>query len=266
MRTLAEIFDTELPVAMVTGSGAARVGNTVARNLAEAGCAIVLHANSSVKAAAATASELTQQGHRVLVVQGDVGVERDVKQMFQDVDSEFGRIDVLVNSAAIWKRKRFEDVTAEDVVEHFSANALGSFLCCRQAALRMFDQAAGGAIVNVGDWSVVRPYVDFAAYFPSKGAVTTMTKSLAVEFAARNPKIRVNAVLPGPVLFPTDMSAADRQAQIDSTLVKQAGSPEHVAHAVRFLIENEFITGVCLPVDGGRSIYAGPGTDRQYVD
>jgi NAD(P)-dependent dehydrogenase (short-subunit alcohol dehydrogenase family) len=266
MKTLAALFETELPVAMVTGSGAARVGNTVARDLAAAGCAVVLHANASVKAAAATASELCQQGHRALVVQGDVGDERDVRQMFDDVDREFGRIDVLVNSAAIWKRKKIEHVTATDVVEHFSANALGSFLCCQQAGLRMCDQPAGGAIVNVVDWSIVRPYVDFAAYFPSKGAVDTMTKSLAVEFAARNPRIRVNAVLPGPVLFPPEMSTVDRQAQIESTLVKQAGTPDHVAHAVRFLVENEFITGVSLPVDGGRSIYAGPGTDQQFAD
>lgn len=252
-------------VAMVTGSGAARVGNTVARDLAQAGYSIVLHARSSVQAAEQTAAELNAAGTETLVVTGDVGVEADVTKMFAAVDEQLGRIDVLVNSAAIWNRQPLEEVTAADVLENFNSNALGTFLCCQQAGLRMCQQEQGGAIVNIGDWSTVRPYRDFSAYFPSKGAVTTITKSLAVEFSSRNPQVRVNAILPGPVLFPPDMTEADRQAQIESTLVKQPGSPDHVAHAVRFLVENPFVTGVCLPVDGGRSIYAGPGTDQQYV-
>ena len=83
-----------------------------------------------------------------------------------------------------------------------------------------------------------------------------MTRDLAVELAERNPRIRVNAVLPGPVLLPPDVSAAERQAAIRGTLVKREGHPQNVADAVVALVENDFITGVCLPVDGGRSIYA----------
>ncbi len=266
MRSFAKIFDTPSPVALVTGSGAARVGNVIARDLSSAGCAVVLHARTSIEKAEATAAELRVQGGKTLVVTGDVGVEDDVRLMFAAIENEFGRLDVMVNSAAIYQRKRLEEVTAADVIGHFNANALGTYLCSQLAGLKMCQQPSGGVIVNLGDWSTVRPYRDFSAYFPSKGAVEAITFSLAVELSARNPRVRVNAILPGPVLFPPDMSNADREAQIASTLVKRPGTPEHVAHAVRFLIQNEFVTGVCLPVDGGRSIYAGPDTDQQYVE
>jgi len=118
----------------------------------------------------------------------------------------------------------------------------------------MIPQPSGGVLVNLGDWAVARPYRDYAAYFPSKGAVVALTRSLAVELASRNPRIRVNAVQPGPVMLPPDLDEEERRAAIAGTLVQRAGSPQNVADAVVALIENDYITGVCLPVDGGRSL------------
>jgi pteridine reductase len=103
---------------------------------------------------------------------------------------------------------------------------------------------------------MIRPYRDHAAYFTAKGAIPTMTRTMAVELAARNPRVRVNCVLPGPVMLPPDLPDAERAEAIAGTLVKREGRPENVAHAVEFLLENDFVTGICLPVDGGRSIYA----------
>ena len=120
----------------------------------------------------------------------------------------------------------------------------------------MVKQTSGGAIVNFGDWAFVRPYRNFAAYFPSKGAIPTLTRSLAVELAARNPRVRVNAILPGPVLLRSSLTPEQRASVIGATLVKREGTAEQMAHAVRFLLENDFVTGVCLPVDGGRSVYS----------
>jgi len=108
--------------------------------------------------------------------------------------------------------------------------------------------------VNIGDWAIARPYLGYAAYFPSKGAIPALTRSLAVELAHRNPRVRVNAILPGPAMLPESLPEAERQEAINATLVKQAGTPEHIAHAVHFLLENDFVTGVCLPVDGGRTV------------
>ena len=90
----------------------------------------------------------------------------------------------------------------------------------------------------------------------AKGAIPALTRCLAVELGTRNPRVRVNCVLPGPVLFPPDMPEAEREEAIRSTLVRREGQPENVAGAVLFFLENDFVTGVCLPVDGGRTIYA----------
>jgi pteridine reductase len=139
---------------------------------------------------------------------------------------------------------------------HFEVNTLGTFLCSQQAGLAMVRQPEGGVIVNLGDWSIARPYLDYAAYFPSKGALDALTRSLAVELGTRNPKVRVNCVHPGPVMLPADLPPKERQASIAATLVKHEGSPENVVLAVLHLIDNDFITGASLPVDGGRSIYS----------
>jgi pteridine reductase len=154
-----------------------------------------------------------------------------------------------------------EEITAGDVRRYLEVNTLGTFLLCQHVGLRMVKQPSGGVIINMGDWAPVRPYLDYAAYFPSKGAIPTLTRDLAVELGTRNPRIRVNAVLPGPVMLPKDLPDEERRLAIDGTLVKREGSPQNVADAAVSLIENDFITGVCLPVDGGRSIYA-PTSER----
>ena len=241
-------------VALVTGSGAKRVGNAVALHLAKAGYDIAVHYRSSKAEALATVGELQQLGVRAEAFTADITNENEVKQLVDQVHRTFGFVDVLVNCAAIWQSKKLEDVTAGDVRMHFDTNALGTFLLCQHVGLLMTKQVAGGVIVNIGDWAEVRPYLHYAAYFPSKGAVTAMTRTFAVELAHRNPKVRVNAVLPGPVMLPPDLPEAERREAIDGTLLKREGSPDHVAAAVLALVQNDFITGVCLPVDGGRTL------------
>jgi pteridine reductase len=228
----------------------------VADALARKGYAIAVHYRTSAQAAESTVAMLQSHGVEVATFPADLADEVAVKKMVRDVLNQFGRIDVLVNCAAIWKSKPLELVTAADVRLHFDTNALGTFLCCQHAGLAMADQPEGGVIVNVGDWAEVRPYTGYAAYFPSKGAVSAITRSLAVELGTRNPNVRVNAVLPGPVLLPPDMPEKEKLHAINATLVKREGSPANVAQAVLAFVENDFITGVCLPVDGGRTVYA----------
>ena len=195
-----------------------------------------------------------ERAPRVETFQANVAEEAEVDRLFQQAMAAFGRLDVLVTAAAVWQPKRLEDVSASDVRRHFDINALGTFLCCRRAGLIMAGQPEGGAIVTLADWAIARPYAGYAAYFPSKGAVPAMTRSLAVELALRNPNVRVNCILPGPVMLPEDLPDEERRQAIAGTLVRREGRPEHVAHAVLFLVENDFVTGVCLPVDGGRTI------------
>lgn len=245
------------PVALVTGSGKKRVGYQVAAALAARGYALAVHYHHSAAEAEETAREFAEV-HRVPVhpVKADLASESDVRAMAAQVLDRFSRIDVLVNCAGVWNRKRLEDVTAADVMEHFAVNTLGTFLPCKYFGLEMVKQPAGGCIVNVGDWADARPYLDYAAYFPSKAAIPGLTRTFAVELGTRNPRVRVNAVLPGPVLFPPDLPAGEKAESVAGTLVKDEGSPEHVSLAVLHFIDNTFTTGSCLVVDGGRTIFA----------
>jgi pteridine reductase len=244
-------------VALVTGSGKKRVGAAVADALAAAGYHVAVHFRTSATEAAETVAGLKTHGVEAEAFAADLSSGGAVRGLVAEVIQRFGRIDVLVNAAAIWESKRLEEVTEDDVKRHFEVNALGTFLMCQQVGLQMVKQPEGGVIVNVGDWAEVRPYLNYAAYFPSKGAVTTLTRCLAVELGSRNPNVRVNCVLPGPVMLPPDLPEAERKEAIAATLVKREGSPANVAKAVLAFVQNDFVTGACLPVDGGRTVYAG---------
>jgi pteridine reductase len=250
-------------VALVTGSGKRRVGWYVADALAKRGYELAIHYRTSAAEAVETINTLQGRGTKVIGFQADLTDEQAVQSMVQKLLDHYGRLDVLVNCAAIWKRKRLEVVTAADLRMHFEINTLGTFLCAQQAGLAMVKQPEGGSIINLGDWAIARPYRDYAAYFPSKGAIPTLTRCLAVELGTRNPRVRVNCILPGPVMFPLDLPEAERRQAINATLVKREGRPENIVQAVLHFIDNDFVTGVCLPVDGGRSIYApeAGGTD-----
>lgn len=243
-------------VAFVTGSGKKRVGFHVARALGQQGCDIILHYHSSKDEAEQSVRDLNGEGISTIALQADLTNETEVERLFTEIQNQKGRLDVLVNCASVWTRKKLEDTMASDVRDCFDANVLSSFLCAKHAGLMMVNQPEGGCIVNVGDWAISRPYVDHLAYFIAKGTLPTMTHALAVELAARNPKVRVNCVHPGPVMLPSDLPESEKEAAINATLVKREGSPENVAQAVVALVQNDFITGVCLPVDGGRTIYA----------
>ena len=237
-------------VALVTG-GAARVGATIVRALADGGYRVAIHANQSLDRATELVDELTQAGHDAAAFGAELRDEDAARSMVDRARRHFGRLDLLVNNAAIWAPTPLALAAADDLRRFFEVNTVSTFVCCQHAGLLMAEQATGGAIVNIGDWAVERPYRDYSAYFVSKGAIPTMTRMFAVELA---PRVRVNAVLPGPVLVPEELPAAVRERAVKGTLVQRAGRPENIAHAVLFLAQNDFVTGVCLPVDGGRTI------------
>jgi pteridine reductase len=243
-------------VALVTGSGKHRVGWHIAEALARRGYTLAVHYRTSATEAEETIAHLRTLGVQAEAIQADLTDEQAVGLLVNKVLERFGRIDVLVNCAALWQRKRLEEITAADVRRHFEVNTLGTFLCSQQAGLAMVKQSEGGCIVTLGDWAEVRPYLNYAAYFPSKGGVTALTRSLAVELGTRNPLVRVNCIMPGPVMLPPDLPEGERQQAINATLVKREGRPENIAQAVLFFLDNDFVTGVCLPVDGGRTVYS----------
>jgi pteridine reductase len=244
-------------VALVTGAGRKRLGWHIAQDLATAGYSLAIHYRTAQVEARDTVDGLVAQGAEAMALQADLSDESAVRRLVESVLHRFGRIDVLVNTAATWSPQPLESITAADVRGYLEANTLGTFLTCQHAGLAMVKQSEGGSIINFGDWATVRPYRDYAAYFPSKGAIPTLTRTMAVELGTRNPAVRVNAILPGPVMIPDDVPAAEREAAIRATLVQREGSPHHIVLAVRYLLANDFVTGTCLTVDGGRSIFAG---------
>lgn len=254
--------DRDRPVVWVTGSGARRVGRAVAIHFAEHGYNVALHARQSIADGAEGAEEIKMLGGDSLLTVGDVSDMEAMKRAVDAVQTKFGRLDALVHCAAIWDWKPLEETTVDDVRRQFEVNTLGAYVVSHCAGLRMVEQANGGSITLIGDWAVSRPYCDFSAYFVGKGAIETLVRTMAVELATRNPSIRVNGLLPGPVMLDGSISieAAERIRQ--SSLLKKHGKPEHVATAAYFLSTHEFITGVCIPVDGGRTIWAKDDTDR----
>jgi pteridine reductase len=250
------------PVVWVTGSGAPRVGRTVAEHFAHTHYRIVLHANRSVEEAEKLARAWRDEGVPCMVTRGDVSDMNAMQQAVDAIIDNFGQIDAAIHCAAIWEWRSLEDTTSEDVRRNLEINTLGSYTVAKVAGLQMVKQVSGGAIVLLGDWAIARPYRDFSAYFAGKGAIETIVRSMAVELATRNPSVRVNGILPGPVML--DPSISDEQAEQirRACLLQRHGQPEHIAQAALFLARHEFITGVSLPVDGGRTIWSGYDTDR----
>ena len=246
-------------VALVTGAGRRRVGNTIARMLAQRGYDIALHYHTAADSVRQNVAELRALGVRAEAFPADVASEVEVDRLFDEVHRKFGRLDVLVTAASRFRSKSMELTTADDLRESLEVDVLGVFLCCRRAGLVMAQQPQGGVIVTIGDWAILRPYPHYAAYLIAKGAIPTLTRVLAVEMARRNPAVRVNCIMPGPVMFPPDLPDEERQASIAGTLLGREGRPENVGKAVLSFIDNDYVTGASLVVDGGRAIAGGEG-------
>lgn len=247
-----ENFPKNSRVALITGAGKRRVGQVVAEALAARGYALAIHYRRSQSEAEKFRSQCEANGVSVELFQADLAEATSIDRMFDQVLDRFGRLDVLVTAAAIWDPTPLEKLSPADVQRNFQVNTMGTFWCCHRAGQVMVNQTEGGVIITIGDWAIHRPYLNYTAYFISKGCIPTMTRTLAVELSHRNPNIRVNCILPGPVMIPEDIAEHERTEAIRSTLLQREGRPENVASAVLFLIENDYITGICLPVEGGR--------------
>jgi NAD(P)-dependent dehydrogenase (short-subunit alcohol dehydrogenase family) len=236
--------------ALVTGS-AKRVGKVIATALAKRGANIAVHYNTSAADAEATAKELRALGVEAMTVKAELSSESEVAAMIGAVAAKFGRLDVLVNNAAVFYRTPIESVTEAQWDHTIDSNLKGAFLCSVHAGRRMLAQPEGGVIVSIADWAGLRPYNGYLPYCISKAGVITMTQGLARSLA---PKVRVNAIGPGPILVPTDLPEEEAKEIMEKTPLKRHGSPEDIAGAVAFLAESDFVTGVFLPVDGGRLV------------
>ncbi len=233
-------------IALVTGS-AKRVGRGIAMALAQAGCNLVIHHNRSGAAAEKTAGHIRQLGVEALVVQADLTKPHEIAEMFETITDHFGKLHVLVNSAAVYEPTPIEELTAEQWDSQLAANARGPALCIRHAIGLM--RPAGGVIVNMTDIQVRRPRADYIAYTASKGALLALTRACAVALAGRG--IRVNCISPGIAEFGEKDPPDKRQSVLAQIPLHRTGSPDEVGQAVVFLAQHDYITGQELILDGG---------------
>jgi NAD(P)-dependent dehydrogenase (short-subunit alcohol dehydrogenase family) len=236
--------------ALVTG-GAVRVGRAIALALAERGAQVAITYRSSEGPARETVAELRSCGVRALAVRCNQRDPEQVRAAVREVEADLGPIDVLVNNAAIFERTPFADATLEGWDSHLEVNLRGPWLFAQATAPGM--QARGqGAIINLVDIAADRPYAGYLPYSVSKAGLVALTKGLARTLA---PQVRVNGIAPGAVLWPDDYSEEQQAAYLEKTPLRRSGTPEDAAAATLFLIEgSDFVTGVILPLDGGRSL------------
>ena len=235
--------------ALVTGS-ALRIGRQTCLELASRGANIVINYRSSAEAALQLAEELGALGVQALAVQADVSKAADVARLGAEARAVFGKIDVLVNNASHYPVTPIREISEEEWDKSIAIDLKGPFLCCMEFGLPMAD-GDGGAIINMTDWAVFRPYKDYLPYLAAKGGIVTLTKALAVELA---PNVRVNAIAPGPIQPPDYLSQEELVESAAGTLLGRWGGPKEIASAIAFLAEADFITGEILRVDGGRLI------------
>ncbi|MBI3783726.1 MAG: SDR family oxidoreductase [Deltaproteobacteria bacterium] len=234
-------------VAVVTG-GARRLGAAISRALATAGYRLVVNYHHSEQAALDLVADLRRGGGHACAVGADVGTTRGVAELFEQTLQTYGRVDLLVANAGSFGRTPLESLSEANWQAMIDGNLRPTFLCTQRFGLHMRDHG-GGCIVAMADVAGLRPWSGYLSYNISKAGVISLVQTLAKELA---PNVRVNAIAPGPVLFPEGYDPALRQREIDRTLLRREGRPENVAQAVVALASNDYITGVVLPVDGGR--------------
>jgi pteridine reductase len=236
-------------VALVTGAGR-RLGRVMASALAARGASVAIHHHASSSGAEELREEIIEAGGRAACFQADLTDASAARALPQQVVREFGRLDVLVNSAAVMHRLSLDETTPEQWDAIVNLNLRAVFFCTQGAAPALRE--AGGKVINLADLAGLEPWPGFAAHSVSKAGVVMLTKVLARSLA---PLVTVNAIAPGAVLVPEDYDAEERERLARATPLRRLGSPSDVVSALLYLLEGgDFVTGEVLVVDGGRHI------------
>jgi pteridine reductase len=236
-----------MALALVTG-GAVRLGRAVALELARAGLDVIVHAHGSRAQADAVAAEIEALGRRAFVEAADLSQGAEVDALCARVRAAHGALDVLVHNAAIFEQVAFHEVTRAQYQRMQAINTEAPFFLT-QGLLPLLRAAPRPVIVQLVDNAHERPMNKYAHYMISKAGAAMLVKALAVELG---PHVRVCGVAPGAVAFPDWWSEAQKDEVLRRVPLKRTGSPEDIARAVRFMVEHEYLSGVILPVDGGR--------------
>ena len=240
-------------VALVTG-GAVRLGRAICEALAGSGFAVAVHARRSVAAASALAAAIEGAGGRACVVEGDLSQEAAMGGLVAAAAAALGPVGVLVNNASVFERDEWDDASRDSWDRHMEPNLRAPFVLS-QAFARALPDGAEGAIVNMLDQRVWSLTPHFMSYTVSKSALWSLTQQMALALA---PRIRVNAIGPGPALPSPRQTAEQFARQCESVPLRRGTSPEEVAAAVLALLSLPSVTGQMLVLDGGQHLQWGP--------
>ncbi len=238
-------MDLQGKIALVTG-GARRVGAAISLALAQRGCDLAIHCSSSLGEADDLAKTIRALGRRAEVFRANLAEPGEIASMFGALDLSFGRLDILVNNAAVYNATPIDALTPEQWDAEFAVNARAPALCIRHAIDLM---SQGGSIINIADIQADKPRANYPAYCASKAALISLAKACAKALAGRN--ICVNAVSPGIAQWSENSSDAHKQAVLKQVPMNRPGTPRDIASAVVFLASQNYITGQNLRVDGG---------------
>lgn len=237
------------PVALITGS-AVRIGRQIALTLAEAGWDIAVHYNRSAGDAETTVADIRALGRRAEAFSASLDDHAAMVALIPRVKEVLGTVGVLINNASVFENDRVTDATPESWNRHMDANLKAPFFLSQHFAAQLPEDVQGN-IINILDQRVwnLTPY--FASYTVSKTGLWTLTQTMAMEFG---PRIRVNAIGPGPVLANTRQSAAQFQKQWESTLLKRGAEPTEIAEGVKYILSAKSLTGQMIALDGGQHL------------
>lgn len=234
---------------LVTGA-ARRLGRAIALDLGRNGWAIALHYNGSSAQAEETAQAVRATGARAGLVQADLSREADTQGLVDRAAAAVGPLSALVNCASLFENDDWTNTTRESWDRHMDVNLRAPFVLAQQFA-RALPQDGHGAIVNIVDQRVLKPTPQFLSYSLSKAGLYWLTTTLAQALA---PRIRVNAVGPGPTMINARQSEEDFRRQREATLLGTGAEPADVCAAVRYLLETPAVTGQMIAVDGGQHL------------
>jgi NAD(P)-dependent dehydrogenase (short-subunit alcohol dehydrogenase family) len=239
-------------IALVTGGK--RIGQVVAEELARHGADVVLSYRASRREAEDTATRVRALGRRALVMQADVSRPEDCATLVDAIAAEFGALDIVVNMASTYVARAIAEVDAAAWRDDIDANLSSAFYVTR-AALPLLRGRPQAHVVNFTDWlpaSGRAGYTGYVAYYVAKAGVKALTEALALELAGEG--ILVNAIAPGPIVPPPDLSEAEQREVAEATPLQRWGGEMEIARAVLMLVTTQFITGETIRVDGGRHV------------
>lgn len=234
---------------LVTGGGK-RIGRAIALALGQDGWNVAIHYHSSRNDAESTAEAIVNAGGRAAVVEANLMLEAETTTLVERAEKLVGPLEALINNAAVFERDTVHNATRESWDFHLETNLRAPFVLMQSFARRL-PEGAHGSIVNLLDQRVWNLGPAFTSYTVSKMGLWTLTQSLAVELA---PRIRVNAVGPGPTLPSSRQTPEQFAAQCDRTPLRRGATPEDVADAVRYLLGARSVTGQMIAVDGGEHL------------